>query len=52
MKRMPLALGINQASLDEHFQANGLVLQEGPRKHTMVGVSPFHYAEFFAYKKN
>jgi len=48
----PFALGFRQAELDEHFQANGLVLQEGgPRKYTIVGLSPFHYAEVFAYKK-
>ena len=47
----PLALGARQAELDKHFQAEGLVLQEGPRLHTIEGFSPFHYMEVFAYRK-
>ena len=48
----PLALGVSQAGLDARLRANGLVLHEGPRKYTIEGLSPFHYAEVFAYKKD
>jgi len=48
---LPLVLGVTQTGLDGLLQANGLALQEGPRKYTIEGRSPFHYFEVFAYKK-
>lgn len=53
MRRKPLvrALGVRQAELHEHFQANGLVLQEDPREYTIGSPGPFLHAEVFVYKK-